>query len=249
MDWIASFYRRQTEWGASDGGVQAFHRARATQVEELLGPGPFRVLELGAGSGEVAIAMAERGHRVVAVELVEDRVALGRTLISADLAEHVDLVQGDFFEVEPDGAFDLVCYWDGFGVGTDADQHRLLQRIAGWVGATGHALIDIYTPWYAAASAGHAHTFPKAQREYGFDADGCRWLDTWWARDQPETRVTQSLRCYSPADLRLLLADTGLELVATVPGGGIDWSTNTWSAPQPLGKAMSYLAHLRPQRR
>jgi SAM-dependent methyltransferase len=245
LDWIAGFYQKQSEWGLSSSAVRPFHRARAARMEDALGSGPFRVLELGAGAGEVAIAMAERGHDVVAVDLVGERIAAGEGLIPADMPGRVTLHQGDFYTIDIGGPFDVVCYWDGFGVGTDPDQRRLLGRIADWIGAQGHALIDIYTPWYAAASAGHGHTFESAAREYGFDAAGCRWLDSWWARDAPEDRVTQSLRCYSPADLRLLLEGTGLVLIDTIAGGGTDWSDGSWADERPLGIAMSYQAHLR----
>jgi hypothetical protein len=32
-------------------------------------------------------------------------------------------------EVELSEQFDVVCYWDGFGVGTDQDQRHLLQSM------------------------------------------------------------------------------------------------------------------------
>jgi hypothetical protein len=40
-------------------------------------------------------------------------------------------IEGDFYETEPPGKFDVVAYFDGFGIGTDEDQRRLLRRIVG----------------------------------------------------------------------------------------------------------------------
>jgi hypothetical protein len=40
----------------------------------------------------------------------------------------------------------------------------------------------------------------------------CTAVDTWWPAADPEQGVTQVLRCYTPADLSLLLAGTGLAL-------------------------------------
>jgi len=42
----------------------------------------------------------------------------------------------------------------------------------------------------------------------------CRYTDTWWEQDQPGQRHTQTGRCYTPADFRLLLEGTGLTLAA-----------------------------------
>ena len=42
----------------------------------------------------------------------------------------------------------------------------------------------------------------------------CTATDTWWRVDRPEERISQVLRCYTPADLRLLLDGTGLRLDA-----------------------------------
>lgn len=39
-------------------------------------------------------------------------------------------------------------YIDGFGIGEDADQLRILKRINGWLNEDGYALRDIYEPNY-----------------------------------------------------------------------------------------------------
>lgn len=57
---------------------------------------------------------------------------------------------GDFSEIGPPSPFDVVSYFDGFGVGTDDDQRRLLRRITGWLSSGGCALIDIYNPYHFA---------------------------------------------------------------------------------------------------
>ena len=45
-----------------------------------------------------------------------------------------------------------------------------------------------------------------------FDARHCRWIDEWVPVAAPEKALAQSIRCYSPADLALLLEGTGLAL-------------------------------------
>lgn len=245
MDWVHEFYARQgelTDCYAME--IQDHHRTKAGRVPSLAGKGSGRVLELGAGGGQMAVSVARVGYHVVAIELVPAAAEHARALAAAHGAA-VDVVQGSFYEVDVGDAFDLVVYWDGFGVGSDGDQRRLLRRIATWLAPRGVALVDIYTPWYAARSAGKGWTVGDAEREYGFDAEGCRWLDSWWPKGRPEEAVTQSLRAYSPADLRLLLKGTGLSLDAVHPGGGLDFETMQWKDPRPLGEAMAYTAVLK----
>lgn len=196
------------------------------------------------------MATAERGHVVTAVELVASRVAHARQL--AD--EHgrdiqaaggaLEFIVGDFYALPLDGPYDVVAYWDGFGVGEDGDQRRLLHRIAGWLAIEGVALIDVYTPWYWAATAGLEMVFGDVRRRYDFNAEGGRMLDTWWLDGREEEAVTQSLRCYGPADLRLLLEGTGLELADIAPGGAWDNDAREWLDRVPLAQAMGFMARL-----
>lgn len=69
MDWSLEFYTKQNQWsGVYEEAIHEGHRQKAGWLEELIGPGPKRILELGAGGGQVAAAMAALGHEVVAVE-------------------------------------------------------------------------------------------------------------------------------------------------------------------------------------
>ena len=56
--------------------------------------------------------------------------------------------------------------------------------------------------------------------------------------------MQQSTRCYSPADLRLLVESTGLQLQHSKPGGTMDWEQRKWLPVAPLGKALGYVAQL-----
>ena len=243
MDWALEFYTKQNQWsGVYEEAINEGHRLKASWVAELTGPGQKRILELGAGGGQVAAAMAELGHEVVAVEQAPTLAAHIQKLAATLPDGQLSVVQGDFYQVDLTGPFDVVCYYDGFGIGSDADQRRLLQRIAGWLTPNGSALIEIGTPWYIASVDGRGWRVGQAERRYNFDADGCRWLDTWWPIGQPEQAVQQSTRCYSPADLRLLIEPTGLQLQHVKPGGTMDWEQGKWLPSVPLGKALNYVA-------
>ncbi|HEX8033962.1 MAG TPA: methyltransferase domain-containing protein [Ktedonobacterales bacterium] len=248
MEWAESFYAMQDELsGVYTGALhpQQQDRERAELVTTHLSSPPGVVLELGAGGGLSALATAQRGHNVTAVELVTHAAAHARRLIPNATPGTLRVIEGTFYTVELPEQFDVVCYWDGFGIGTDEDQQTLLRRIAAWLKPSGIALIDINTPWYWAQAAGQRMTTSTFVREYGFDADGCRMLDHWWPPQHEDQRVTQSLRCYSPQDLRLLLKGTGLILERLVPGGAVDYEAHSYTSNVSLERAMQYCAHLR----
>ena len=245
MDWATGFYARQFEFMDEPGGwdIQPSHREIALSVHALTAP-PARVLELGAGGGQVAAALADLGYDVVAVELVPEIAVRAQELAAPVRLGTMTVLQGNFYEIALDGTFEVACYWDGFGIGSDADQRRLLRRVRDWLSPGGHALIEVYTPWYWAQAAGRTMRVGTAARRYGFDGCGNRMLDTWWSEADPASAVTQSLRCYAPADLELLLEGTGLQLVAVTPGGYYDAEAGRYEADVPLARAMSYVATL-----
>jgi SAM-dependent methyltransferase len=246
MDWALEFYTKQNQWsGVYEEAINDGHRLKASWIAEFTGPGKKRILELGSGGGQVAAAMADLGHDVIAVEQAPMLCAHAQTLAAVKRVGQLTVVQASFYEVTLEGLFDVICYYDGFGIGSDADQRRLLKRVATWLTPTGSALFEIGTPWYIASVDGRGWTVGEAERRYNFDADGCRWVDTWWPIGKPEEAVQQSLRCYSPADLRMLLEPTGLQLQQIKPGGTVDWEQGKWLASVPLGKALNYLAQLK----
>jgi hypothetical protein len=63
-------------------------------------------------------------------------------------------------------------------------------------------------------------------------------------KENPSIKTTQTLRCYSPADLTLLLEGTGLTILENFPGGFVDYSSGTYIPEVPLHQAMSYITRL-----
>ncbi|QUW22157.1 class I SAM-dependent methyltransferase [Sporosarcina sp. Marseille-Q4063] len=247
MEWVQEFYKEQyriTE-GMADA-ITKFDEALVDKVESTAGVNrQLKILELGGGLGLFAVAAAKRGHDVTVIELVPSAVEKIHKLATVhDVEEKMKIIQGDFYEIDLPNDFDVVCYWDGFGVGSDDDQKLLLQRIDNWLLPSGVALIDVYTPWYWAKISGREMKIDEdSYRRYGFDPEGCRMLDTWWATDYP--KVTQSLRCYSPADLTMLLSGTSLFLHSIKPGGEMDYDKWIFTENVPLERAMTFLAVLK----
>src|ERR1019366_4428856 len=173
MDWAASFYDRQGSWtGLYVGDPDDYYQAQAARIARLA-PSARTVLELAAGGGQAAAAAADQGHLVTAIELV-DRAARNAERL-AETRPDLTIIQADMYEVDLGGnRFDAVVYWDGFGLGSDADQIVLLKRITSWLQADGRLLLDAYTPWDWAAAAGQESVYGRAHSRYDFDAPGCR---------------------------------------------------------------------------
>jgi len=245
MKWVKEFYTKQDEWaGVYGDSVGVVHREKASLVEVAGETRALRVLELGCGGGQVASAIADRGHSVVAIDSNPRAIEQARRLTAARSDDRMTVIQGDFYEVNPNGCFDVVCLFDGFGVGQDEDQRRLLSRIARWLVPDGRALVEVYTPWYWAKTAGRSMEWEDVARRYDYDPDSDRMLDTWWPTDDPSAAVTQSLRCYAPDELRRLLESTGLALTDVRLGGAYDHDAGIYRKQVPLKEAMQYVATL-----
>lgn len=247
--WTKAFYSREL-WGPS--GVLPHHRERAMQIERLCGSGKKRILELGAGSGGTAAALADLGHDVTAIDIAPTRVANARALAEEPRPGALTVREADFFTVEFDGKFDVVVYWNGFGIGSDSDQRRLLSRIGAlWLAENGSILLDVFHPasWLRVAGQEQRVETERAGvciKHNDFDPIGGRFLDSWTSEDDPTGQVyTQSIRCYTPADLLLLLEGTGLAVkYAEVLGELFSIQATDATIKMRLGQAWDYLVQL-----
>ncbi len=243
MDWVKTFYSKQNEWfGVYLGEVEEPHHKRAWLVQEMANLiGRASILELGGGGGQTAFALANLGHEVQMIELLPDSAAHAQKLAAKMDKGKMTVIQGDFYEVNFSSSFDIVCYFDSFGIGNDEDQRRLLRRIASWLKPQGQAIIEIGATWYWGGVAnGVTMDLGAGFRSYGFDPIESRLIDRWWLPDNPDEVYFQSLRCYTPADLRLLLQDTGLSLKEIRPGGKVNYQDLEFVEKAPLEEAMTY---------
>ena len=212
------------------------------RIEEQIGVNFQSMLDIGAGIGSIARTLDARGKDMTTLELVPELVEAARLRSP----KSIDIHMGDFYTYTFSKQFDVVSYFDGFGIGTDDDQLTLLKRMKNWVKDDGSLLIDIYNPVYwRTIAAGQTMKIDDAERIYSFDEENCRMIDSWWHKEHPEEIVTQSLRCYTIDEISTMCEKAGLTITGIFPGGAMDFDKWTYSETAPLSSCLSYRVKLK----
>jgi SAM-dependent methyltransferase len=249
VSWVKDFYSETGRWwGRAESQITDQDDHRVDSLQRLTGRRSGSVLDLGCAYGNTAAAFARAGFDVTGVE-ISDRIQFAGQHLD-DLQDRpntgqLDFIQADFNDFHPGRRFDVVAYWNGFGIGSDADQRRLVTRIRSeWLAPDGWVVMDVFNPVRWIAWAGD-QSYRDAAPELGYpfsvsestdyDPIQSRFIDT-WTREGDDRRWSQSQRCYSPADLALLLEPTGLRVVAMEvdgesfdPGQTADHTHPLWS--------------------
>jgi magnesium-protoporphyrin O-methyltransferase len=150
------------------GGIRATVRAgrdrmRATLLswlpQDLRGA---RLLDAGCGTGALAVAAAERGAQVVAVDLSPTLIGLARERMPDRLRSRIDFRAGDMLSPEF-GAFDYAVAMDSLIHYRAADMVTALGTLASHTSA---AILFTFAPRTAALTLMHTagKLFPKADR-------------------------------------------------------------------------------------
>lgn len=224
------FYNQAGRWWGTTG-ITNDHRNRVEKVRDLLGSDPIDILDLGSGGGGFAAAMAELGHSVVGIENADKRAKQADELAKTVTKGSLSIICDDFYAHNFYKQFDLVTYWDGFGIGPDEDQVTILKRISQeWLKSDGFVLIDVYSPYGPSSKSGTQEQLSKLPnvsesvdmvRKVHFDYMRSRWIDEWQPKHNPEVSMSQDLRCYTPEDFKMLVAGTGLKIVQIRVGGKV----------------------------
>jgi SAM-dependent methyltransferase len=115
-------------------------------VEEAVRSGG-PVLELGVGTGRIAVPVAAAGIEVIGVD-----VSAGMLEVAGERASlagvSVDLRQGDMREPPVDGTFPLVIcpFRSLLHMETDVDRRAALRAVATRLDPTGRFVFDVFTP-------------------------------------------------------------------------------------------------------
>ncbi len=112
-------------------------------LSELAGAGP--VLELGIGTGRVALPLAQRGHEVHGVDASE---AMVEKLRAKAGGESIPVSIGDFAELDIEGEFSLVyvVFNTFFALLSQEDQVRCFASVGRRVREGGVFVIEAFVP-------------------------------------------------------------------------------------------------------
>ena len=210
---------------------------------------PARILDLACGTGRHSLELARRGHSVVAVDLEEKLLAVGRAEASrAGLA--VNFIHADVRDLSFDSRFDIVLnIWEG-AIGyleNDRENERHFEVIARALVAGGHHIAGpLYNADWVARSA--PLQFWRMSETVAL-LTRIDWLSgrrqivdtcTEFRRDEDlrwRMKVSQPVcyRIYTPAELVGLLARVNLRLVDLYPEPA--------RQPAPVEQSMEYWVH------
>lgn len=241
--WVMSFYDSAVDWWGESWYEGENLKPRLDQVNRFVGKAPRNLLELGAGTGETAAYLAAAGYSVTAVDISEKNHALLSKI--AEQYPEVTAIRGDFLTANIPGKYDAVCLFETFGMGTDAEQRHLLKRIESeWLAPNGVVIMDVYHHYGPIKMAGSSQSLDRLEEVPGsvamtersfYDAILGRWIDEWEPVENIANTRRQSIRCYAPADLLLLLEGTGFRIVhAEFAGKEFDPSPKQVSTISPL---------------
>jgi SAM-dependent methyltransferase len=136
-------------------------------LAELAGDG--RALELGVGTGRIALPLAERGVPVHGIELSR---AMADRLKSKPGADAVGLTIGDFSTTQVEGSFRLayVLVNTIMNLTSQEAQVACFRNVAAHLEPGGSFLIEVLVPELRRLTAGETHlVFRAEERHWGID--------------------------------------------------------------------------------
>jgi SAM-dependent methyltransferase len=126
-------------------------------------------LELGIGTGRIALPLSQRGVRVHGIDLSEAMVARLRAKPGADA---IDVTMGDFATATVDGTFTLayLVYNTIMNLTTQDDQLACFENVASHLETDGRFVIEVSVPELQQLPLGETiRPFSLTEKHLGFD--------------------------------------------------------------------------------
>ena len=224
-EWWSRFLQMEYYASASEKGTWK-RTVRGVANDLNLKPGE-RFLDLGSGSGELVIGVAELGLEAVGIELypsvVEEAAAKG---VARGVAPR--FIAADMFTWRPEEPFDaIVSINTSFGYGTDEQNRNLIRAIPDWLAPQGRFYLDVLVAdeaeafglWKDRLSGG------LLQVENDWDSSESVMIShPWWIDGEDGTIHTadraERVRIYSIAEIEEMLRDAGLRFRRLPKGAG-----------------------------
>jgi SAM-dependent methyltransferase len=207
-DYFAGPVAERYDATLGDRGDPAVVEATVDVLAELAGHGP--ALELGIGTGRVALPLARRGVPVHGIDLSPDMVAQLRAKPGGD---EIPVAIGDFATTRVDGAFTLayVVFNTINNLTTQAAQVACFRNVAAHLAPGGSFLIEVGVP-----AGVPLRIFDLSETHVGvdeYDAATQRLVSHHFTLvDGRWERLSMPFRSVSPGELDLMAELAGLRL-------------------------------------
>jgi SAM-dependent methyltransferase len=175
------------------------------------------VVELGVGTGRIAVPIAAEGIRVVGVDSSPGMLAVCRQRAElAGVADRLDLRLGDLREPPVEGPVDIViCPFRSFlHLEDDADRRTALAAVRELLEPGGRLAFDVFAPGADDIEQTHGRWLEREPGIYEravWDAERRRLVLSVRGGD---AETTMSLTWMSPGEWRTLLLESGFEIEA-----------------------------------
>jgi len=188
--------------------------AAVSFLADLAGSGA--ALELGVGTGRIALPLSRRGVRVLGIELSPEMVAQMRTKPGADA---VGVTIGDFATTRVEGSFELAYLVRNTitNLTTQDAQVECFRNVAAHLRPGGCFVIEVYIPQLQRLPPGETvHAFAVTPKHLGFEeydlATQIAFSHHYWVVDGRLETFTAPFRYVWPSELDLMARLAGLTL-------------------------------------
>ena len=178
--------------------------------------GRGRALELGVGTGRIALPLARRGVRVHGIELSK---AMAARLRAKPGGDDVGVTIGDFASITVDGSFSLayLVYNTIMNLTTQAAQVACFRNVAAHLEPGGRFVIEVTIPELRRLPPGETfHVFTGQEDHWGIDeydvANQGLVSHHLEVVDGPVERISIPFRYVWPAELDLMAQLAGMTL-------------------------------------
>lgn len=183
-------------------------------LHDLAGPGD--VLELGIGTGRIALPLSRRGHRVHGIELSPDMVAQLRTKPGADA---IGVTIGDFAHATTGRTFRLAYLVRNtiMNLTTQDAQVACFRKVAAQLEPGGRFVIEVLVPALRRLPPGEStRVFAATPAHVGFEeydvASQIAYSHHYWAVDGRLETFSAPFRYVWPSELDLMARLAGMTL-------------------------------------
>ena len=191
---------------------------------------PACILDLACGGGDQAKVFARRGYRVVGIDIAPSLIEFAQAQFAREKLEG-DFIVGDMRNIDYVEEFDACVILSGsFGFFGDVEDEKLLVSIRKALKKGGKVFVMVIP---VNGKVDHERTWREFDdhwelEETWFDAEACTHCGrsviirkdgtVIVPKEEPGYSANERIRCYTIPEMRTMLAEAGLEYLASYSG-------------------------------